>query len=85
MTVLTARQQQVLDAIVSHQEAHGYAPSLRELATTMGVASTNAVREWLVGLERKGAIAREPFKSRAIRVLAPVGARTRTVAVGPAR
>jgi len=70
MKELTARQRQVLDAIVDYRAERGYPPSIRELRRTLGVSSLRGVTIHLDALERKGWIERERT-SRSIRTLAP--------------
>ena len=71
---LTSRQTQVLEAIRIHLREHGYAPTTRELLGVLGISSVNGVREHLLALEKKGYIARDDMKSRAIRILDPMPA-----------
>lgn len=63
-----SREQDVLDAIRAHWSTHGFAPTVRELSTALGLASTNATRHWLRKLEARGAISRSPAKSRTIQL-----------------
>lgn len=56
MTVLTQRQQQVLDMLVSYQKERGFPPTNQELATMLGCRSVNAAVEQLRALEKKGVI-----------------------------
>ncbi len=64
---MTTRQQMVLDFIKSSIDERGYPPTLREIGRHMGIRSTNGVNDHLRALERKGYLAREDMKSRAIR------------------
>lgn len=64
---LTARQQQALDYISYCLRERGYPPTLREIGEHMGIRSTNGVNDHLKALERKGYLAREELKSRALR------------------
>ena len=73
---LTHRQQQVLDFIRAGIAANGYAPSVREIGTHLGVASTNAVNDHLKVLVRKGVLVRNSDhsptskgKARALRLV----------------
>ena len=66
---LTERQQQVLDFIARSIERRGYPPTLREIGEHMGIRSTNGVNDHLKALEKKGYLAREDLKSRALRPL----------------
>ncbi|MBW1872348.1 MAG: transcriptional repressor LexA [Deltaproteobacteria bacterium] len=71
MKELTDRQRQLLSYIEDHLHAHGFPPSIREMADHMGIRSTNGVNDHLKALERKGYVSRErSLKSRAISVLA---------------
>jgi len=47
---------------------NGRPPTLREIGTAFGIASTNGVRYHLDKLEREGKIRRDPFTSRGIEV-----------------
>lgn len=70
---LTRRQQQVLDFISQCVAARGYPPTLREIGKHMGIRSTNGVNDHLKALERKGHLARDDMKSRALRPVAGSG------------
>ncbi|MCG8557734.1 MAG: transcriptional repressor LexA [Proteobacteria bacterium] len=67
MQKLTDRQRMVLDYISISIERRGYPPTLREIGNHMGIRSTNGVNDHLRALERKGYLAREDMKSRALR------------------
>lgn len=67
MQKLTDRQQMVLKYIESSISERGYPPTLREIGNFMGIRSTNGVNDHLRALERKGYLAREDMKSRALR------------------
>ena len=69
MSVLTPRQQQVLDVIKRSIAERGFPPTLKEIGAACGIASNNGVNDHLHALERKGAIERTPLVSRGIRVL----------------
>lgn len=64
---LTARQQAVFDVIRSYASEHGYPPTVREIGTIMGLASSSTVHSHLAALERAGIIERDPTKPRALR------------------
>jgi repressor LexA len=57
----------VLQYIESSITDRGYPPTLREIGNFMGIRSTNGVNDHLRALERKGYLAREDMKSRALR------------------
>jgi repressor LexA len=66
---LTDRQRAVLDFIQHSIVSRGYPPTLREIGEKMGIRSTNGVNDHLKALEKKGYLAREDLKSRALRPL----------------
>src|SRR5215475_8269608 len=66
---LTDRQKEVLDFIQESIAGRGYPPTLREIGERMGIRSTNGVNDHLKALEKKGYLAREDLKSRALRPL----------------
>ncbi len=61
---LTARQQQVLDFIHTHQRQQGISPSLREIQAHFGFASPFAVQRHVDALAEKGALQRLAGKAR---------------------
>jgi repressor LexA len=66
---LTDRQKEVLAFIQESISGRGYPPTLREIGERMGIRSTNGVNDHLKALEKKGYLAREDLKSRALRPL----------------
>ncbi len=66
MERLTDKQQAILDFLVESVREGGLVPTVREIAAAFGYQSTNAVRDHLKALEKKGAITRRPGASRAI-------------------
>lgn len=66
---LTDRQLEVLNFIQESISGRGYPPTLREIGERMGIRSTNGVNDHLKALEKKGFLAREDLKSRALRPL----------------
>ncbi len=70
---LTDRQKEVLAFIQESISGRGYPPTLREIGERMGIRSTNGVNDHLKALEKKGYLAREDLKSRALRPLHPRG------------
>lgn len=69
MRDVTKRQVQVLRFIAEFWREHGYPPTLREIATHLGINSTNGVSDHLVALERRGLIRRAQFDSRGLTIL----------------
>ncbi len=66
--MLTKRQREALAAIAEHIAAHGYAPTYRELADRLSLASASNAHRLVVELERCGAIRREPGRVRALKL-----------------
>lgn len=67
--VIYKRQRQILDFIRQHIQVTGSAPTLREIADSLGVSSLATVHEHLTTLENKGLIKRKTGKNRAIKVV----------------
>jgi len=67
------RRQRIMDYIAATLRARGYPPSVREIATAVGLASTSAVHHHLEALEREGFLERGATQSRALR-LTPLAA-----------
>lgn len=62
------RKQRIIDYIAATLRARGYPPSVREIATAVGLASTSAVHHHLSALERDGYLERGATRSRALRL-----------------
>lgn len=73
MEKISKRQQAILDFIKDEVKQKGYPPSVREIGTAVGLASSSTVHGHLARLESKGYIRRDPTKPRAIEVLDPMG------------
>jgi len=65
---LTERQQRVLEYIRDRIENRGYGPTVREIGDEFDIRSPNGVACHLKALEKKGLIAREANRSRAIQL-----------------
>jgi repressor LexA len=63
-----ARKQKIIDYIAATLRARGYPPSVREIATAVGLASTSAVHHHLSALEKDGYLERGAAQSRALRL-----------------
>jgi len=63
-----ARKQRIIDYIAATLRARGYPPSVREIASAVGLASTSAVHHHLSALERDGYLERGATQSRALRL-----------------
>jgi SOS-response transcriptional repressor LexA len=67
---LTARQSEVLRAIVGHYADKGHPPTVRELCAVFGIRSPNGIVCHLRGLHKKGRIVwPRDTRSRAIEVV----------------
>lgn len=62
------RRQRIIDYIAATLRARGYPPSVREIATAVGLASTSAVHHHLTALEKDGYLERGATHSRALRL-----------------
>ena len=67
--IIYKRQGQILDFIRQHIQSTGSAPTLRQIADSIGVSSLATVHEHLVALELKGLIKKKAGKSRAIELI----------------
>jgi len=72
---LTARQKQILDYMQNFFKEKGYPPSVREICAATNLKSTATVHAYLVQLEEKGYIKRDPQKPRAIEIVNLSGSR----------
>lgn len=66
---MSAKQKEILDFILLSKRQRGYAPSMREIGETVGLASSASVSHQLSQLEKLGAISRDPNRPRTIDVL----------------
>lgn len=85
MSQLTPKQQQIYDYILSFTDAHGYPPSVREIADAVELKSPSTVHFHLKGLRAAGLISQAEGKTRAISVnpdAAPRGRRDQVPIVG---
>lgn len=69
MDVLTSKQRRVLDFISDFIREHGVSPTLREIQTHFGFASSFAARRHVVALQKKGQLL--PRTLRSARSLIP--------------
>ncbi len=70
---LTAKQQLLLNFLTNHIRQKGYPPTVREIGQAVGLKSTATVHAYLLALERKGHIRRNPAKNRSIELVQPEG------------
>jgi repressor LexA len=66
---LTPRQRQILEYIHNYFRDKGYPPSVREICAATNLKSTSTVHGYLVQLEKKGYLKRDPQKPRAIEII----------------
>jgi repressor LexA len=62
----TERQQRILEVIRRFTAERGYPPSVREIGERVGLSSSSTIHAHLKQLERRGLIARDPTKPRAL-------------------
>lgn len=67
-SVVTPRQQQVLDFIGAQIKEKGYPPSVREICAAVGFKSTSSAHSYLKALEDKGLLHKDATKTRALKV-----------------
>ncbi|HEX8339368.1 MAG TPA: transcriptional repressor LexA [Tepidisphaeraceae bacterium] len=65
---LTPRQLDVLVAIRNYRHLHGYAPTMQELADTLGTSKVT-IFEHVGALERKHVIRRDKHKARSLEII----------------
>lgn len=68
--IIYRRQEQILGFLKQYIKAHGFAPTLSQIAQALGVSSLATVHEHLSTLERKGLIKKKDGQARGIE-LAP--------------
>jgi len=68
--LLTPRQREIWDYLLSYVERHGYPPTVREIGQAVGLASPSTVHAHLANLERAGLLKRDPTKPRALELIA---------------
>jgi repressor LexA len=69
--VLTGRQQHILRVITDFGRQRRYAPTMREIGTAVGLASTSSVSYQLSVLQAKGYLRRDPRRPRTVEVRLP--------------
>jgi len=68
-SMLTERQRQIWNYLVTYVDRHGYPPTVREIGTEVGLASPSTVHAHLANLERAGLLKRDPTKPRALELV----------------
>lgn len=79
---LTEKERRVFDYLVSSINENGYAPSVRDIAASLGIKSTSSVHLYLHNLESKGMIEQDAGKRRTIRICAPFAGMGRVPLLG---
>jgi len=65
---LTPKQLKIVNFISAYRRKHGYAPTLEEMARSLGVSRVT-IFEHLNALERKGVIKRRKYQSRSVELV----------------
>ncbi len=66
-----SKRQQIFEFLCDFQNQYGYPPTVREIASAVGLASPASVQVHLRSLERDGFIERDPNKPRALKLNQP--------------
>ena len=82
MPELTPRQQQVLEIVAAHLKTHGRAPTVREIASAMGLKAVGTIQDHLKALMQKGFLEKDPGVSRGLRLTQEVPSADRVPIVG---
>ena len=61
---LTGKRREILDFIAAEVRERGYPPSVREIGSAVGLASTSTVQAHLNTLQKQGFLRRDPTKPR---------------------
>ena len=75
-------QQRILEYIRTTIQTKGYPPSVREIATAVGLKSTSTVHGHLQRLEKRGLLHRDAMKPRAMEVVGDGNAKPGNVTAG---
>ena len=63
------KQKQIYDYLCQYIQKNDFAPTLREIASAMGVSSVATIHEHLTALEEKGLIRRSKGKNRSLEIV----------------
>lgn len=74
MTELSPKERLIFEFISDCLEKDGYAPTVRDICSALGIKSTSSVHDYLRRLETKGYIKKSFGKSRALSIEAGTGA-----------
>lgn len=67
--MLSKRQSEIYDFVLSYVDEHGYPPTVREIGEAVGLASPSTVHAHLANLERAGLLRRDRTKPRALELI----------------
>lgn len=76
MEKLTRRQTDVFNIIKEMTRDKGYPPSMREITAKMGLSSAAGIHKHIKALQKKGAISKEDFLSRSLKIVQPLEAKS---------
>lgn len=68
-SVLYSRERQTLEIITQYIQRHGYAPTLLEIAESLGLNAVSTVHEIIARLVEKGFLKKQPGFSRSIELI----------------
>ena len=63
------KQEQILNYLIDYLDNNPFPPSYREIASGVGIKSTNSVKKYLDILEEKNLIKRNDYKNRSIQIV----------------
>ncbi len=66
---MTNKEYQIYDAIREYTAINGYAPTVREIGSAVGLKSSSTVHQYLNRIMCKGYITYHPYQPRTLRVL----------------
>lgn len=69
LTSLTKREKEVLDYIKVSTQINGFAPTLKEIRSHLGLKSISTVHEHIQNLKRKGMLSKEMSQPRSLKVI----------------
>lgn len=67
--IIYKRQRQILEFIQQYIQANGFAPTLKQIAQSIGVSSLATVHEHLAALEAKGLIRKKSGRNRSVELV----------------
>ena len=73
MTELSQKERLIFEYISDCLEKNGYAPTVRDICSALGIKSTSSVHDYLRRLETKGYIKKSSGKSRALSIESGAG------------